>query len=35
MTRSTTWRRRASFAARLEKSVPKIADSVGVLEKKK
>ena len=34
-TRSTTCLRRARFAAGLRRSVPKIADSVGVFEKKK
>ena len=34
-TRSTTCLRRARLAAALDRSLPKIADSVGVLEKKK
>ena len=34
-TRSTTCLRRARLAAALARSLPKIADSVGVLEKKK
>ena len=35
ITRSTTCLRRARRAAALERSLPKIADSVGVFEKKK